>query len=229
VRTEISGQSGFESVEVLLDPGETFVSEAGKMLRMSADIEIDVTTTSGDKGGILAGLGRLLGGGSFFLANYLCTGSRTGQLILAPTLVGQIEALDLSRGRRWRCVGSSYLASGPGIQVEPVWEGIRGMMSGDSMVFLDASGSGPLFVEAFGACWEVEVDGTYVVDTGHLVAFESSLDYEIGLQGGSLLDSFFSGEGLVTTFEGRGRLLIQSHNRNSFGARVGALLPKRER
>ena len=104
---------------------------------------------------------------------------------------------------------------------------MRGLFSGESMFFVEASGHGPLVVNAFGSIREIQVDGDFIVDTGHVVAFESSLSYDITKAGKSWLQSFLAGEGFVMKFKGRGRLLFQSHNPRGFGRVLGPKLPPR--
>ena len=77
-------------------------------------------------------------------------------------------------------------------------------MSGESLVFVEVSGSGQLLVNAFGRLVETEVEDAMIVDTGHLVAFESSLQYTITKAGNSWLQSWLAGEGFVMNFTGTG-------------------------
>jgi uncharacterized protein (TIGR00266 family) len=125
------------------------------------------------------------------------------------------------------CTGGSYLASGPAVETQPEWQGLKGFFSGENMVFIRCTGSGPLAMDAFGVIEEHEVNGSYIVDTGHVVAFEDCLDYEITKVGGSWWTSFLAGEGFVIHFKGQGRVMIQSHNRSEFGSVLGPLLPMR--
>jgi uncharacterized protein (AIM24 family) len=72
-------------------------------------------------------------------------------------------------------------------------------------------------VSSYGAIHPVEVDGGYVVDTGHIVAFDDTLTYRVRSVGG-LKSLFFSSEGLVCEFSGRGRLWIQTRNASALAA-----------
>lgn len=227
MKTEVVGKPGFQLVRVVLDPGESFVSEAGKMVRMTPNIDTDVTTRSKGEGGIMGGLKRMLGGDSFFFTKYTVNNQELGEIYLAPTLAGQVGNLNLDGSTRWVTTGGSYMASGPNIKTEPKWQGFKGMFSGESLVFVEAEGTGPLILDAFGVISPVAVDGSYTVDTGHVVAFESTLNYSIDKVGGSWLTSFLAGEGFVMNFTGKGRVLIQSHNRAEFGASLGPMLPER--
>ena len=85
------------------------------------------------------------------------------------------------------------------------------------MFWLSLSGTGCALINAFGAVYTVDVDGEYVVDTGHIVAFPSSMSFKVGKASSSLLGSLISGEGLVCRFSGKGRIYCQSHNSHGFG------------
>ncbi len=91
------------------------------------------------------------------------------------------------------------------------------MFSGEGLFFLKASGTGELFFSSFGAIHKVQVQGEYIVDTGHIVAFEPSLSFKLEKVGG-LKSLFLSGEGLVCRFSGSGTLYVQTRNQNSFAA-----------
>ncbi len=119
------------------------------------------------------------------------------------------------------------MASGPEIKTEPKWQGVKGLLSGESLVFVHATGIGPLVCDAFGMVTEELVDGSFTVDTGHLIAFEDTLQYSISKAGGSWINSILAGEGLVIRFTGRGKVLVQSHNMKEFGSVLGPKLPPR--
>ena len=75
--------------------------------------------------------------------------------------------------------------------------------------------------------YEIDVDGEYIVDTGHIVAFENTLDYRITKVGDSWIGAFLGGEGLICRFQGRGKVYCQTHNARSFGRLIGSQLPPR--
>ena len=89
------------------------------------------------------------------------------------------------------------------------------------------SGNGDLFLNSFGAVYEVEVDGEYTVDTGHIVAYEDTLQFSVGKSNKSWIGSFLGGEGIVCKFQGQGKLYCQSHNPPGFGKIVGPKLKPR--
>jgi uncharacterized protein (TIGR00266 family) len=150
-----------------------------------------------------------------------------GSVVLAATLPGDVYVLEVSGASKWLCAGASYMASGPDVELDAQFQGMKGLFTGESMFFLEVSGEGPVAVNAFGKIREIEVDGDFVVDTGHVVAFETTLSYSITKAGSSFISSWLAGEGLVLNFTGRGKLLVQSHNPSEFGKTVGPKLPHR--
>ena len=105
----------------------------------------------------------------------------------------------------------SFLACTPGVHLKTKFGGLRAFFSGEGAFFIECSGQGDLFYNAYGDVHEKQVDGALTIDTGHLVAWEPSLSYKIAGMGG-LKQTLFSGEGLVMNFTGRGRLWVQTRH-----------------
>jgi uncharacterized protein (TIGR00266 family) len=226
---KIADKGAFSWALVQLEPSEMFVSEAGAMFRASSNIDISVTTRSKGKGGLMSGIRRMLASESFFLSTYSTIDSDPGEVGLAPVHQGELKLVQCTSGTDWICAGGSYLGSSDSLQLDTQFQGLRGAFSGESISFISVSGNGPLLVGAFGSINEINVEGSLVVDTGHVVAFESSLEYTISKAGGSFLQSFLTGEGLTMNFKGHGRILVQSHNPDEFGRLLGPKLPPRKR
>ena len=115
---QIADRGAFSSALVKLDPGEKFVSESGAMFRASSNIDIDVTTKSRGKGGIMGGLKRLLAGEKFFFSTYTCEGAEPGEVGLAAGLQGEIKVIELDGSAKWICTGGSYLGSTTELQID---------------------------------------------------------------------------------------------------------------
>ncbi len=228
MQVDILGEGAFNSALVHLNPGEQFTSESGALFRSSSNVDVDVTTRSKGKGGIMGGLKRMLSAESFFLSKYTILDGQPGEVGLAPVLQGQMTSVDVTPTVPWMCTGGSWIGSSEGLQVDTRFQGLKGLFTGESLSFLHLSGEGTMLISGFGRLTEVEVDGALTVDTGHVVAFEESLTYRLTKAGGSWLHAWLGGEGIVMEFEGRGKLIVQSHNAKEFGSALGRLLPPRE-
>lgn len=224
----------FGHVDVSLDPGETFTSESGALFKMSSNTRLKTSTrqrTSGGSG-ILGAAKRLLSGQSFFLTEY---GSRDNQPVtfsLAPLMPGDCRRIDLEGRGKWYCTGGSWIGCGGDVSIDTEFAGWKkGVVGGEGMFYLVCSGSGPVVVSAFGKIHAVEVDGQYHVDSGHLVAYQDSLEVEAGVATGGGFGGFVSsglvGEGFVLKFRGRGTVYVQTHSPSRFGMTVGPTLPAR--
>jgi len=100
--------------------------------------------------------------------------------------------------------------------VETKWQGLtKGFFSGESLFLIRCQGKGDLWFSSYGGIINIDVDGDYVVDTGNIVAFTDGLEYEITKVGG-YKSLFFSGEGFVCRFSGKGKVWIQTRKVNAF-------------
>jgi uncharacterized protein (TIGR00266 family) len=179
-------------------------------------------------GGLKRSLKRMLANETFFCSTYRVTDGQPGEVGLAPTHMGSIQCIEVTPACSWVCTGGSYLGSGPGLQLDTPFQGLKGFVSGESLSFVTARGSGPLLVCAFGELAEMEVEDSLTVDTGHVVAFTDGLDYSIDKVGGGWLKTWLSGEGFVLKFTRRGKIILQSHNPDRLGQLLGPRLPERE-
>jgi uncharacterized protein (TIGR00266 family) len=222
---EILYQPGNAAAKLRLAAGETCTAEAGALVAMDGSLEVATTTHKKSRGGILRGVKRLLAGESFFL-NHYSAGARGGEIIVASTLPGDMMAHQL-QDENLIVQGGSYVASDSGIEIDLGWHGLKSLFSGEGIFWLHLKGRGKVVLSSFGAIFPVAVDGEHIVDSGHIVAFEETLDFTISKAGRSWIASFLGGEGLVCRFRGRGTLWCQSHNAPSFGRTLGPMLRPR--
>jgi len=222
---EIVSRPGASAAKITLAPEETLTSEAGSMIAVNNGVSITTTTRKKSSGGIFKAAKRLLAGESFFLNHY--TGLHEGgEVFLASNLPGDMTVLDL-KGQNFVVQSGSFVACAETVDIDLGWQGFKSILSGESVFWLKLSGAGQTIVSAFGAIYSMDVDGEYIVDSGHIVAFEESLDFTITKAGSSWLHSILGGEGLVCKFRGRGRVWMQSHNPSSFGKHLGPKLKPR--
>jgi uncharacterized protein (TIGR00266 family) len=211
--------------KVTLKPQEEIVAEAGAMVAMSGHMNVSTTLRKGKGGGVLGGIKRMMAGESLFMSVFR-SGNREAEIYLAPKLMGDIVPYKL-KGTDLVVQSTGYLASTPGVDIDLGFTGFKSLFSGESLFWLSMSGSGSVLLSAFGSIYEVEVDGEYVVDTGHIVAFERTLDYTISKGNNNWAAAFLGGEGFVCRFQGQGKVFCQTHNPGSFGRLVGSQLPPR--
>lgn len=203
-----------------LGPGESVIAEAGAMVGMSTNMQIQTQA-----GGMMSGIKRMFGGESFFRNTFTSQGG-PGELLLAHSVCGDMQVLEMGPAGYFVQSGA-FIACSPNVEIQTKVGGARGFFSGAGFMVLKAVATSPgqLLVGAFGGIQEIVCDGNLVVDTGHLVAWEGSLTYTVGKSAGGWIATFLSGEGLVCEFQGQGRIWIQTRNTVEFGKTVGAMLP----
>ena len=215
MQVELLHRPGNTAAKVTLQPGETCTAESGAMIAMSEHMNITTSTHKRQKGGLLKAAKRLLAGESLFL-NHFDPAEAPGDVWFGTDLAGDMMEMDLDQ-EKLIVQGGSFLACEDSIEIDLGWQGFKSVLSGESVFWLHLSGTGKLVLSSFGAIYPIEVDGEYIVDTGHIVAFNETLDFSITKAGKSWLHSFLGGEGLVCKFKGKGTVWCQSHNPGSFG------------
>ena len=211
MRHEIKYRPTFAQLEVLLERGEAVQAEAGAMLGHSPGIDIE----TGTGGGFVQSLKRsVLGGESFFLNRFVAR--EPGSVTFAPRLPGDVVQRDLGTDPLF-VQSSSFLAGTPGVELDTKFGGFKTFFAGEGLFLLRLTGPGSAFLSSFGAIDEIRLHSgeQYVVDTGHVVAFESSMPYSVRRVGG-LASTLLSGEGLVVEFEGPGTVWTQSRSPDAF-------------
>ncbi|MDH3348853.1 MAG: TIGR00266 family protein [Desulfobulbaceae bacterium] len=225
MKVDIQFRPGNSAAKIELAADEGFTAQAGSMIAMSGNMHLETTTHKKSSGGLLKAAKRILAGESFFLNHYTAKGDG-GEVWLAPTMSGDMMDYDLDN-ENLIVQSGSYLASEPDIDVEMGWQGFKSLLSGESIFWLNLKGKGKVVLSSFGAIYPVQVNGEYIVDSGHIVAFNETLEFEITKAGKSWLQSMLGGEGLVCKFRGKGTVWCQSHNPGSFGHNLTPTLKPR--
>ena len=207
---------------VKLGDGQAITGEAGAMTYMSPNINVK---TRMREQGILSSLGlSFLGGQSFFVNDFLASGG-SGEVGLVSAPLGDIEVIDIRPEKGYIIQKAAYVASTSGVNLDIQWQGFTKGLFGQGLFMIKVSGSGALFINAFGALdhhtlssWE-----RLIVDNFHLVAFSDTCQYKVTKFGG-LKETLLSGEGLVTDISGPGEVLIQTKNIREFAQWLWTLL-----
>ncbi|MBW1879565.1 MAG: TIGR00266 family protein [Deltaproteobacteria bacterium] len=228
MRFDLEHRPAYALAVVHIDPGETVVAEGGAMVSMSTNVKME--TSAGKKGdgllgGLMKGLKRMVAGESFFQNRFTAEGA-PGEVTFAPTHQGDIEVYEL-KGNTMYLQSTAFVCSADTVEIDAKWGGSRTFFGGEGLVMLKAHGTGPIAFNSFGGIKEVDIDGTFIVDTGHIVAFEETVNFKVSRFGGGWKAFIFGGEGLVCTFSGTGKVWLQTRNANAFGQLLGQKLPPR--
>ena len=200
-----------QTVEVELDPGEGVRAEVGTMLYMEHGIEMQTSTG----GGIFKGLKRMFTGESFFISNFLNHGQGKQHVAFAAPYPGKIIPINLQDfNGRFLCQKDGFLCAAQGIEIEVAFTKKlgAGFFGGEGFILQRLEGDGLCFVHAGGTILKRELapGETLRADTGCLVAFETTLDYDIKFIGG-FRNALFGGEGLfLAHLTGPGTVYLQS-------------------
>jgi uncharacterized protein (TIGR00266 family) len=208
---EIAHRPSYAQLSLSLDAGESIRAEGGAMVSYSGDVDIQTKA----EGGLLKSLSRsVLGGESFFMNTFTANGPAT--IELAPALSGDMEHHRLDDETLF-VQSTSFVAADPAVEVDTKFGGGRTFFGGEGLFLLRLSGTGDAFVSSYGAIDEhtVEPGEPLVVDTGHIVAFEESVSFDVERVGG-IKSTLFSGEGLVCTFSGEGTVWTQTRSPDAF-------------
>ena len=198
-------------VEIELDPGEGVRAEVGTMTYMEDGIEMQTSTD----GGIFSGFKRMFTGESFFISTFLNSGQVKRHVAFAAPYPGKIVAFDLDAfGGEVLCQRDSFLCAARGTEIEVAFTKRlgAGFFGGEGFILQRLKGNGLVFVHAGGTVIEKDLAaGEHLrVDTGCLVAFSTSIDYDIQFVGG-FKNALFGGEGLFFAhITGPGKVYLQS-------------------
>ena len=233
IEYEIHGDD-MQFVEIVLDPGETVVSEAGAMMYMNQTIKME-TSFGGDKeGGFMGKLfsagKRMLTGESLFLTTFTNEGHGKQAVAFAAPYPGKIIPMDLSQYGPMLCQKDSYLCSAMGIDVNLAFNKRfgAGLFGGEGFILQKLTGDGLSFVHAGGTIHYKDLaPGEHLyLDTGCLVAFQESVSYDIQMQK-SVKTALFGGEGLfLVDMTGPGRVFMQSLPFSRLASRIYAAAPQ---
>jgi uncharacterized protein (TIGR00266 family) len=212
-------------VEIELDPGESIRAEAGTMTYMEAGIEMQTSTG----GGMLKGLKRAMTGESFFITTFTNHGNEKSRVGFAAPYPGKIITLDLNTlGGKFLCQKDSFLCAAQGVEIDVAFTKRlgAGLFGGEGFILQRLEGDGLAFAHAGGTIIEKELTSgeSLRVDTGCLVAFASTVDYDIKFIGG-FKNALFGGEGLfLASLQGPGLVYLQSLPFSRLADRIKAAL-----
>jgi uncharacterized protein (TIGR00266 family) len=212
----------FGVARVMLAPNETVKVESGAMYAMSAGITLE---SKMDGGFLRAAKRAMLGGESFFISTFTAP-AQGGFVDVAARLPGDLLSVEIAPDSALFVQKGSWLASASGVDVDTKWGGFKNMFGAEGGFILRASGTGTLLMSCYGALetWDLQPGQTLTVDTGHMVAYEESVQMNLRKATGGIVQSLKSGEGLVFDFVGPGKVMTQTRNPNELLGWIGAAI-----
>lgn len=208
-------------LSVTLDEGERVLAESNAMVAMDGSLALKGRT----RGGLFKSIARkFLNDETFFQQEIVAEGGE-GTVLLAPNIPGDVRLLEIGASQYLLSDGA-FLAATSGVTLTTRSQGLGRAFLGDSGGFfvMGTEGSGTLAVSGFGSIREIRVtpERPVFVDNGHLVAWETTLEYELSINTGKsgllgkLVNSQTTGEGIVLKFRGSGTVLVCSRNKGGF-------------
>lgn len=224
-------------VEIELDPGEATVAEAGGMMYMDDGIAMETIFGDGSRAnsglvGALLGAGkRLLTGESLFMTVFQNQAGDKRRVAFGAPYPGKIVPVHLKElGGELIAQKDSFLCAAKGVSIGIAFQrrlGV-GLFGGEGFIMQRLTGDGLVFVHAGGTLHErtLGLGETLRVDTGCIVAFQPSVDYDIQMVGG-IKSALFGGEGLFfATLRGPGKIWLQSLPFSRLAGRIVAAAPQ---
>ncbi|MSA01549.1 TIGR00266 family protein [Lactonifactor sp. BIOML-A3] len=214
------------AVEMQLQAGESIYTQTGGMSWMSDGILMNTNA----RGGFMKGLGRMFTGESFFMTTY--TSQReNAEIAFSSTVPGEILPLDLRKYGSMICQKGAFLCAQEQVTADAVFTKklSSGLFGGEGFILQELRGNGMAFLEIDGNKVEKDLDPGEVikVDTGNVVAFETSVSYDIEMVKGGM-NMFLGGEGLfMTKLTGPGHVILQTQNFSEFVGRIKQYIPTR--
>ena len=213
-----------ESVDIHLKAGESIFSESGGMAWMRGSFDMNTST----RGGLGAGLGRMLAGESLFLTTYTCK-SPDGLITFTPEVLGKVLALPLESGQSLICQKDAFMCAETSVRIEMHFRKKlgAGLFGGEGFILQKISGPGTAFLEIPGEVRKIELgSGERIqIDPGHIALFEPSVNYDISAVKG-LKNVLFSGEGLfLATLTGPGTIWLQSLPLSNLALKLAKYMP----
>ena len=217
-----------QTLDVQLRKGEAIYTESGGMAWMRGDIGMETST----RGGIMAGVGRMLSGESLFMTTYTCQSSE-GLVVFTPEVPGKVLAMTLTSGETLICQKDSFMCAQDSVKLEMHFRKKlgAGLFGGEGFILQKITGPGMAFIEIPGEVREYALTAgdEMKVDPGHIAMFEPSVNYDITRVKG-LKNIFFSGEGLfLANLKGPGKIWLQSLPLSNLAAKLSRYMPTKGR
>jgi uncharacterized protein (TIGR00266 family) len=197
-----------------LRPGQEVYAEAGKMVYKTGNVEWQ-TRMSGETVGqkLMGMLRRTVTGESLFMT-YFRAPQGAGEVGFAGDYPGRLHPIHLRPGHTFLVQRDSFVCAETSVQF-----GIQftrrlgtGLFGGEGFILEKFTGPGVVFIHGGGdfVHFDLSPGELLQVDTGCIVGFEETVDYDIQMAGG-IKTAIFGGEGLfLASLRGPGKAIVQT-------------------
>ncbi|MEO8108130.1 MAG: TIGR00266 family protein [Actinomycetes bacterium] len=224
MQVEIRHQPSFSVARIHLTAGEQVRAESGAMAMHSFGVTVEAQMQGGLKGAFKRGV---LGGESLFVTTFTGHPQAATWVDVAANLPGDIWVTDVTPGRALVVTRGSWLANAAGVDLDAKLGGAKMFGGGEGAFVLHATGQGPVVLAAYGAMdvHDLQEGQGFTVDSGHLVAYDDTIQVQTRKATSGIMSTMKSGEGLVMDFQGPGRVVTQSRNPNGLVNWLQSVLP----
>lgn len=227
---QINSDMQFPLVEIDLDMGQSVFLQKGSMVYHTPSVTLSTHLNSKGSGfgKVIGAIGRsMVSGESMFITKAMASDG-SGKLALAPSMPGEVIALEL--GTNQYCLNDgAFLALDGTAHYEMKRQSVgKALFAGQGGLFImQPQGEGTLLANAFGSIKKITLQGDSItIDNSHVVAWSHELDYDVHIER-NMLQSVGTGEGIVNTFTGYGDVYLQSLNLQQFSSVLSKYLPEK--
>ncbi|MDD2370660.1 MAG: TIGR00266 family protein [Firmicutes bacterium] len=224
MKYQLSSDGPFALVKLHLAKNEEIKIEKGSMVYHNGNVTLEGKINSNNKntsvlGNMLKSVAKSVVSGESFFVTIVKSFTDDGEINIAPPAIGTIKELEIGP-LQWFLNDGVFLACDKTVEYSMKRQSMgKAVFGGTGGLFvMETSGVGSMIISSYGEIEEIELDGSnkFIVDNRHVLAWETSLDYEIKVASG--IFGFSTGEGLVNEFKGKGKILIQTRNIASFAS-----------
>ena len=214
-----------------LKKGDSIYCEANAMVMMETNLELKGKL----QGGIMQSLMRRFANDESLFQQEIEAIHGEGDCLLAPTLDGDMQILDVG-ANQYTLSDGAFVAASRSVEVRAnIQRNLGGAVFGDTggFVIMQTQGTGQVVVSGFGSLFEIDVEPgkDVIIDNGHVVCWDARLDYSLSVSTSkkkgfmsNIINSVTSGEGMVLKFSGQGKVVICSRNRDSYKGWIQSVL-----
>lgn len=214
-----------------LKRGDSIYCESNAMVMMEQNLELKGQM----RGGLMQSLMRRFANDESLFQQQIEAVHGEGDCLLAPTLDGDMQILDIG-ANQYTLSDGAYVAATNGVDLRAnIQRNLGGAVFGGTggFIVMQSSGHGQLVVSGFGSLFEIDVTPgkDVIIDNGHVVCWDSRLQYSLSVSTsqnrgmiGNLINSVTSGEGMVLRFSGQGKVVICSRNRDTYKGWIQSIL-----